>query len=62
MKKNMTEDAILQVSDVLKAMADPMRLRILHSLHEGELSVTSIIESLGLLLLGAPLLRRKHYR
>ncbi len=47
MKKNMTEDAILQVSDVLKAMADPMRLRILHSLHEGELSVTSIIETVG---------------
>ncbi len=47
MKKKMTDDAILQVSEVLKAMADPMRLRILHSLHEGELSVTSIIESVG---------------
>lgn len=43
----MTEDAILQVSEVLKAMADPMRLRILHSLHGGELSVTSIIEAVG---------------
>ncbi len=43
----MTEDVILQVSEVLKAMADPMRLRILHSLHGGELSVTSIIEAVG---------------
>ena len=47
MKKKMSEDTILQVSDVLKAMADPMRLRILHSLHGGELSVTSIIETVG---------------
>jgi len=44
MKNHMSEDAIQQVSEVLKAMADPMRLRILHSLHDGELSVTSIIE------------------
>jgi DNA-binding transcriptional ArsR family regulator len=43
----MSEEAILQVSEVLKAMADPMRLRILHSLHGGELSVTSIIETVG---------------
>jgi DNA-binding transcriptional ArsR family regulator len=43
----MTEDAIVQVSEVLKAMADPMRLRILHSLHKGELSVTAIIEAVG---------------
>jgi ArsR family transcriptional regulator len=43
----MTEEAIRQVSEVLKAMADPMRLRILHSLHDGELSVTAIIEAVG---------------
>jgi len=47
MSNRITEDAILQVSEVLKAMADPMRLRILHSLHGGELSVTSIIEAVG---------------
>lgn len=47
MKTNMNGDAIQQVSEVLKAMADPMRLRILHSLHEGELSVTEIIEAVG---------------
>jgi DNA-binding transcriptional ArsR family regulator len=47
MKKNMTAETIQQVSEVLKAMADPMRLRILHSLHDGELSVTGIIEAVG---------------
>ncbi len=47
MKKTMTDDAIQQVSNVLKAMADPMRLRILHSLHEGELSVSTIIDAVG---------------
>lgn len=47
MKTNINGDAIQQVSEVLKAMADPMRLRILHSLHEGERSVTEIIEAVG---------------
>ena len=47
MKKNMSEDAIQQVSNVLKAMADPMRLRILHSIYDGELSVTAIIDAVG---------------
>lgn len=37
----------MQVSDVLKAMADPMRLRILHSLQDGERSVSQIIETVN---------------
>jgi len=45
--KKFSEEAILQVSEVLKAMADPMRLRILHSLQEGEQSVSQIIEAVN---------------
>jgi DNA-binding transcriptional ArsR family regulator len=36
-----------RIADRLKAMADPMRLRILHVLHDGEQCVTDILERVG---------------
>jgi len=36
-----------RISDRLKAMADPMRLRILHTLQDGELCVTDILTKVG---------------
>ncbi len=42
-----TEQLFEKIADRLKAMADPMRLRILHALHGGELCVNSILEAVG---------------
>jgi DNA-binding transcriptional ArsR family regulator len=36
-----------RIADRLKAMADPMRLRILHALHGGELCVNDILGAVG---------------
>lgn len=36
-----------RIADRLKAMADPMRLRILHTLQDGELCVTDILGRVG---------------
>ena len=35
------------IADVLKAMADPTRLKILHSLHNGERCVSAILANVG---------------
>jgi DNA-binding transcriptional ArsR family regulator len=41
-------DALLnRIADVLKAMADPTRLKILHCLHVGERCVSDILEIVG---------------
>ena len=41
-------DKVLQrIAEVLKAMADPTRLKILHALHDGERCVSSILENVG---------------
>lgn len=41
-------DKVLQrIAEVLKAMADPTRLKILHSLHDDERCVSNILEKVG---------------
>ncbi len=40
---NPTEELLSEIADRLKALADPMRLRILHSLETGELPVHEIV-------------------
>jgi len=42
-----TDDLLTKIADVLKAMADPTRLKILHSLHGGERCVSDILASVG---------------
>jgi DNA-binding transcriptional ArsR family regulator len=42
-----SEQLLQRIADRLKAMADPMRLRILHSLQEGERCVTDILGEVG---------------
>ncbi len=42
-----SSEVIHRIADVLKAMADPTRLQILHCLHEGELCVSSILDEVG---------------
>jgi len=43
-----TSDELLQrIAEVLKAMADPTRLKILHSLQQGERCVSDILEVVG---------------
>ncbi len=42
-----TELLFEKIADRLKAMADPMRLRILHALHGGELCVNDILQQVG---------------
>lgn len=42
-----SEQLFEKIADRLKAMADPMRLRILHSLHDGELCVNDILDAVG---------------
>jgi len=42
-----SSEIIHRIADVLKAMADPTRLKILYSLHDNELCVTSILENVG---------------
>ncbi len=41
------EELLDKISDVLKAMADPTRLRILHTLQDGELCVSDILARVG---------------
>ena len=44
----MASDELLgRIADVLKAMADPTRLKIIHSLHQGERCVSDILGIVG---------------
>lgn len=36
-----------QIAEVLKAIADPMRLRLLHALQDGERCVGELVEAVG---------------
>ncbi len=46
--KALPSDQLLEkIADVLKALADPTRLRILHVLHAGELCVSDILGHVG---------------
>ncbi len=42
-----SDELLNRIADVLKAMADPTRLKILHSLHNGERCVSAILENVG---------------
>jgi ArsR family transcriptional regulator len=42
-----SDELLHRIAEVLKAMADPTRLKILHSLHQDELCVSSILEIVG---------------
>ena len=42
-----SDELLNRIAEVLKAMADPTRLKILHSLHQGERCVSDILASVG---------------
>jgi len=42
-----TDELLQRVADRLKALADPMRLRILHALEDGEHNVTDLLHAVG---------------
>ncbi len=42
-----SDELLHRIAEVLKAMADPTRLKILHSLHYGERCVSDILEVVG---------------
>jgi len=42
-----SDELLNRIAEVLKAMADPTRLKILHSLHHGERCVSDILEVVG---------------
>jgi DNA-binding transcriptional ArsR family regulator len=42
-----SDELLNRIADVLKAMADSTRLKILHSLHQGERCVSEILENVG---------------
>ena len=42
-----SDELLNRIAEVLKAMADPTRLKILHSLHSGERCVSDILEVVG---------------
>ena len=42
-----SDELLTRIAEVLKAMADPTRLKILHSLHNGERCVSEILENVG---------------
>jgi DNA-binding transcriptional ArsR family regulator len=42
-----SDELLNRIAEVLKAMADPTRLKILHSLHHGERCVSDILEIVG---------------
>ena len=42
-----SDELLQRIAEVLKAMADPTRLKILHSLHHGERCVSDILEVVG---------------
>ncbi len=46
--KELEGDTIIRLSDVFKAMGDPTRLKIIHSLSSGEMCVCDIAAALGM--------------
>ena len=42
-----SDELLNRIAEVLKAMADPTRLKILHCLHNGERCVSDILEVVG---------------
>ena len=42
-----SDELLNRIAEVLKAMADPTRLKILYSLHNGERCVSDILEVVG---------------
>jgi DNA-binding transcriptional ArsR family regulator len=42
-----SDELLSRIAEVLKAMADPTRLKILHGIHNGERCVTDILEIVG---------------
>jgi len=42
-----SDELLNRIAEVLKAMADPTRLKILHSLHQGERCVSDILGIVG---------------
>ena len=42
-----SDELLQRIAEVLKAMADPTRLKILHSLQQGERCVSDILEIVG---------------
>ncbi|MCP4896988.1 MAG: winged helix-turn-helix transcriptional regulator [bacterium] len=42
-----SDELLQRIAEVLKAMADPTRLKILHCLHRGELCVSDILSFVG---------------
>ena len=42
-----TDEFLATVAERLKAMASPIRLRIIHTLHDGELPVAAILDKVG---------------
>ena len=42
-----SDELLTRIAEVLKAMADPTRLKILHSLHNGERCVSDILDVVG---------------
>ena len=42
-----SDELLSRIAEVLKAMADPTRLKILHCLHNGERCVSDILEVVG---------------
>jgi DNA-binding transcriptional ArsR family regulator len=43
-KPNISPEALELVAERFKALSEPIRLRILHQLHDGEMSVTEITQ------------------
>jgi len=46
MKKRLTTEAMQLIAERFRLLAEPMRLRILHTLRDGELTVTDITKEL----------------
>jgi len=42
-----SDELLQRIADTLKAMADPTRLKILHTLHDGEECVSDILDVVG---------------
>ena len=42
-----SDELLTRIAEVLKAMADPTRLKILHSIHNGERCVSDILAVVG---------------
>jgi DNA-binding transcriptional ArsR family regulator len=46
-RKELSDAALRMIADRFKVLAEPMRLKILHSLWDGELAVTEIMAATG---------------